>query len=257
MQYCQQRTFHLDLKNQQVSLTCAKLYINNLELSMNRNNVSVLGRRKESVIATNKVLRNTYLLLSMTFLFSAFTAYTSFASHARPLNPIIFIVGIYGLMFLTNALKNSVWGLASVFAFTGFMGYSIGPILSHYIAHFSNGPQLIATALGGTGMIFFALSGYALTTRKDFSYLSGFLFVGVMVAFLAMIANIFFQIPALNLGISAVFVLISSGLILFQTSEIINGGETNYISATVTLFVSIYNLFLSLLNLLGAFSGRD
>ncbi len=223
---------------------------------MNRNNVSVLSRSKESVLATNKVLRNTYLLLGMTFLFSAFTAYSSFATNARPLNPLIFIVGIYGLMFLTNALKNSVWGLVSVFAFTGFMGYSLGPILNSYIHSFSNGPQLIATALGGTGLIFFGLSGYVLTTRKDFSYLGGFLFVAVMLAFLAMIANIFFQIPALSLGISAAFVLISSGLILFQTSEIINGGETNYISATVSLFVSIYNLFLSLLNLLGAFSGN-
>ena len=168
----------------------------------------------------------------------------------------MFIVGIYGLMFLTNALKDSVWGLVSVFAFTGFMGYSLGPILNSYIYSFANGPQLIATALGGTGLIFFGLSGYVLTTRKDFSYLGGFLFVAVMLAFLAMIANIFFQIPALSLGISAAFVLISSGLILFQTSEIINGGETNYISATVSLFVSIYNLFLSLLNLLGAFSGN-
>jgi modulator of FtsH protease len=224
---------------------------------MNRNDVSVLSRRTESALATNKVLRNTYMLLGLTFLFSAFTAYTSFAIHARPVNPILFIVGVYGLMFLTNALKNSVWGLVSVFAFTGFMGYALGPILSFYIASFSNGPQLIATALGGTGLIFFALSGYVLTTRKDFSYLGGFLFVAVMLAFLAMIASIFFQIPALSLAISAAFVLISSGLILFQTSEIIHGGETNYISATVSLFVSIYNLFISLLNLLGAFSGRD
>ena len=223
---------------------------------MNRNDVSVLSQRRESALSTNKVLRNTYLLLGMTFLFSAFTAYASFAANARPLHPLMFIVGIYGLMFLTNALKDSVWGLVSVFAFTGFMGYSLGPILNSYIYSFANGPQLIATALGGTGLIFFGLSGYVLTTRKDFSYLGGFLFVAVMLAFLAMIANIFFQIPALSLGISAAFVLISSGLILFQTSEIINGGETNYISATVSLFVSIYNLFLSLLNLLGAFSGN-
>lgn len=223
---------------------------------MNRNDVSVLSRGRESALASNKVLRNTYLLLGMTFLFSAFTAYASFAVNARPLNPLFFIIGVYGLMFLTNALKNSVWGLVSVFAFTGFLGYSLGPILNLYIASFSNGPQLITTALGGTGLIFFGLSGYALTTRKDFSYLGGFLFVAVMLAFLAMIANLFFQIPALYLGISALFVLISSGLILFQTSEIIHGGETNYISATVSLFVSIYNLFLSLLNLLSAFAGN-
>jgi modulator of FtsH protease len=224
---------------------------------MNRNEVNIFTQRGESILSTNKVLRNTYLLLSLTFLFSAFTAYLSSATGARPMNPLLMIVGVYGLMFLTQALRNSVWGLVSVFAFTGFLGYTLGPILSFYIAHFSNGPQLIATALGGTGMIFFALSGYALTTRKDFSFLSGFLFIGTMVAVLAMIAGIFFKMPALQLTISAVFVLISSGLILFQTSEIIHNGETNYISATVGLFVSIYNLFLSLLNLLSAFSGRD
>lgn len=224
---------------------------------MNRNNVTVLTRRNESVLASNKVLRNTYLLLSLTFFFSAFMAYISLTSDARPMNPLLMIVGVYGLMFLTQALRNSVWGLVSVFAFTGFLGYTLGPVLNFYISSFSNGPQLIATALGGTGMIFFALSGYALTTRKDFSFLGGFLFVGVMVAFLAMIAGIFIHIPALQLAISAAFILISSGLILLQTSEIIHGGETNYISATVGLFVSIYNLFVSLLNILSAFSGRD
>lgn len=224
---------------------------------MNRNNVNVIPQRSESILATNKVLRNTYLLLGMTFLFSAFTAFLSFASGARPMNPLLMIGGVYGLMFLTQALRNSAWGLVSVFAFTGFLGYTLGPILNLYVTQFSNGPQLIATALGGTGIIFFALSGYVLSTRKDFSYLGGFLFVAVMVALLAMIATIFFQIPALQLIISAAFVLISSGLILFQTSEIIHNGETNYISATVGLFVSIYNLFISLLQLLGAFSGRD
>lgn len=224
---------------------------------MNRNDVNILTQRGESVLSVNKVLRNTYMLLSLTFMFSAFTAYLSYASGARPMNPFLMIAGVYGLMFLTQALRNSVWGLVSVFAFTGFLGYTLGPILNFYIASYSNGHQLIATALGGTGMIFFALSGYALTTKKDFSFLSGFLFIGTMVALLAMIAGIFFQMPALQLTISAVFVLLSSGLILFQTSEIIHNGETNYISATVGLFVSIYNLFVSLLNLLGAFSGRD
>ncbi|MDP1604678.1 MAG: Bax inhibitor-1/YccA family protein [Legionella sp.] len=224
---------------------------------MNRNDVTVLSTRNESVLSTNKVLRNTYLLLSLTFIFSAIMAYVSFASHARPMNVFVMIVGVYGLMFLTQALRNSAWGLLSVFAFTGFLGYTLGPILNLYVASYSNGPQLIATAVGGTGMIFFALSGYALVTRKDFSFLGGFLFVGVMVALLAMIAGIFMQVTALQLAISALFVLISSGLILFQTSEIVHGGETNYISATVSLFVSIYNLFVSLLQLLGAFSGRD
>ena len=224
---------------------------------MNRNNVNVLIQGNESVLATHKVLRNTYLLLSLTFIFSAFMAYLSMVSGARPMNPLLMIVGVYGLMFLTQALRNSVWGLVSVFAFTGFLGYTLGPILSFYTTHFSNGPQLIATALGGTGMIFFALSGYVLTTKKDFSFLGGFLFIAMLVAFLAMIAGIFFKMPGLQLAISAAFVLISSGLILLQTSEIIHNGERNYISATVGLFASIYNLFVSLLQLLGAFSGRD
>ncbi|MCE3044865.1 MULTISPECIES: Bax inhibitor-1/YccA family protein [Legionella] len=223
---------------------------------MNRNDVTVLSQRNDSVLATNRVLRNTYLLLSMTFLFSALTAYLSYASKAGPMNPFVMIAGVYGLMFLTQALRNSVWGLVSAFAFTGFLGYTLGPILNFYVASFSNGPQLIGTALGGTGMIFFALSGYALTTKKDFSFLGGFLFVGMMVALLAMIAGLFFDIPALQLTISAAFVLISSGLILFQTSEIIHGGETNYISATISLYVSIYNLFISLLNILSAFAGN-
>lgn len=224
---------------------------------MNRNDVTILSQRQESVLSTNKVLRNTYLLLGMTFMFSALMAWIAMAINARPMNPLLMIVGVYGLMFLTQALRNSPLGLVSVFAFTGFLGYTLGPILNFYLVSFSNGAQLVGTALGATGLIFFALSGYALTTRKDFSYLGGFLFVGVMVALLGMISLIFFNIPAISLAISALFVLISSGLILWQTSEIIHGGETNYISATVGLFVSIYNLFISLLNLLSAFSGRD
>jgi modulator of FtsH protease len=223
---------------------------------MNRN-VSTLNPRLESALATNKVLRNTYLLLGLTFIFSAFTAFLSTATHAAPVNPILFIVGIYGLMFLTNAMRNSSFGLVCIFAFTGFIGYSLGPIINMYLTMFVNGPELVATALGGTGMIFFALSAYALSTRKDFSYLNGFLFIAVMVAFLAMIAGIFFHIPGLQLMISAAFILISSGLILVQTSAIIQGGETNYISATLSLFVSLYNLFLSLLQILAAFSGRE
>ncbi len=224
---------------------------------MSKQNVSAFSRSAESVLATNKVLRNTYILLSLTFMFSAFMAYVSVTSGVMVINPLLFIVFAYGLMFLTHALQNSPWGLAAVFAFTGFMGYALGPVLNACISHFHNGPQLIATALGGTGMIFFALSAYALITRKNFNYLAGFLFAAMMIALLAMIAGVFFTIPALQLMISAAFMLISSGLILFQTSEIIHGGETNYIAATVSLYVSIYNLFISLLNLLSAFSGRD
>lgn len=224
---------------------------------MNQRDYHSVARPQPSVLSTNKVLRNTYMLLGGTFCFSALMAYIAMATAMPPMNPILMIVGVYGLMFLTHATQNSAMGLVSVFAFTGFLGLTLGPVLNMYIAHFSNGGQLIATALGGTGMIFFTLSGYALTTQKDFSYLSGFLFIGVMVAVLAMIANFFLGLPALQLVISSVFILISSGLILWQTSEIIHGGETNYIAATVTLFVSLYNLFVSLLQILSAFSGRD
>ncbi len=202
-----------------------------------------MTRTSESVLATNKVLRNTYMLLGLTLVFSALTAAYAVISNAPALGLLGF-VGMLGLLFLTQATRNSGWGLVSVFAFTGFMGYTLGPLLNFYIHGFANGGQLIMTALGATGVIFFALSGYALTTRKDFSYLGGFLFVGVAVAVLFALANIFLQIPMLMLGISAAFVLISSGLILFQTSMIINGGETNYIMATINLYVSLFNLLL-------------
>lgn len=214
------------------------------------------GQRLESVLATNAVLRNTYILLGLTMLFSAITAGLAMLSNAPPLNPFITLIGYFGLLFLTNSLRNSGWGLLSVFGLTGFMGYTLGPILNHYIHGFSNGQELVMMSLGATGLIFFALSAYALTTQKDFSFMSGFLMVGMIVAFLASIATLFFHIPALMLTVSAVFVLLSSGVILLQTSQIIHGGETNYIVATVTLYVSLYNIFLSLLNLLGAFSGN-
>lgn len=224
---------------------------------MNKQSVSAFSRGAESVLATNKVLRNTYILLALTFMFTAVMAFVSVTSGVTSLNPLFFIVGAYGLMFLTHALQNSPWGLAAVFAFTGFMGYALGPVLNACIAQFHNGPQIIGTAFGGTGIIFFGLSAYALVTRKNFNYLAGFLFAAMMVAMLAMIATVFFPMPAMQLMISAAFMLISSGLILFQTSEIIHGGQTNYIAATVSLYVSIYNLFISLLNLLSAFSNRD
>lgn len=217
----------------------------------------IMNHQIESVLATNRVLRNTYLLLGLTFLFSGLTAYFSWVANVGPINPLFLVVGMYGLMFLTQSLRNSVWGLVSIFAFTGFLGYTLGPILSFYTQTFSNGHQLIMMAMGATGIIFFGLSGYSLTTRKDFNYLSGFLFVATMTAVLAMIAGIFFQTPILFLAISALFVLISSGMILFQTSQIIHGGETNYIMATITLYVSLYNLFLSLLQIFGAFNNKE
>ena len=214
-------------------------------------------RPAESVLTTNKMLKNTYMLLSMTLLFSAMTAGASMYLNLPPLGLIVTMVGYFGLLFLTTKFSNSGLGLVFVFALTGFMGLTLGPILSMYLTMFSNGSELIMTALGGTGIIFLGLSGYALVSRKDFSFIGGFLSVGIMVMFLAGIGAMIFSIPALSLAVSAGFILLMSGLILYQTSEIIHGGETNYILATITLYVSIYNLFLSLLQLLAAFSGDD
>ena len=224
---------------------------------MNKNNANILSQRMESVLATNKVLRNTYILLAMTLIFSGLMSYMSVAMGVRTLSPIIFLVGSYGLMFLTSALQNSPMGIFAVFAFTGFMGFSLGPILNMYLLSIPNGAHLIATALGGTGIIFLALSAYTLTTQKDFSYMGGFLFAGMIVVFLMMVVGMFFPISGMQVLISGAFMLLSSGLILFQTSQIIHGGETNYINATVSLYVSIYNVFISLLQLLAAFSGND
>jgi modulator of FtsH protease len=210
----------------------------------------------ESVIGTNKVLKNTYLLLGMTLLFSAATAGISMAvglGHGAGL--VLALVG-FGLLFVVNRLADSSKGLPAIFAFTGVMGASIGPMLNYYLA-MPGGPALVMQALGATALVFFGLSAYALTTRKDFSYMGGFLMVGLLVAVVAMIANIFLAIPALSLTISAAVVMIMSGMILFDTSRIINGGETNYIRATVALYLDIYNLFIHLLNLLTALGGDD
>ena len=204
----------------------------------------------ESVLASNKVIRNTYMLLSMTLLFSAITAATSVALGLPHPGLIITLVGYFGLLFLTTKLRDSAWGLLSVFGLTGFMGYTLGPIVSHYLG-LPNGGQTVMMAMAGTAAIFLGLSAYALTTRKDFSFMGGFLMVGILVAFLAGLGAIFFQVPALSLTVSAAFVLLMSGLILYETSNIIHGGETNYVMATVSLFVSIFNLFTSLLQLLG------
>lgn len=220
------------------------------------NNDQVVVRRTESVLATNAILRNTYLLLAMTLIFSAATAGLAMVTNAPPINPWITLLGYFGLLFVTSALRNSGWGLLSVFALTGFMGYTLGPILNLYIHNFSNGSELVMMSLGSTGLIFFTISGYALATRKDFSYMGAFLMVGMLVAFLASLGALFFHIPGLMLAVSAMFVLLSSGVILLQTSQIINGGETNYIMATITLYVSLYNIFISLLNLFSAFGGN-
>ena len=211
--------------------------------------------QRTSVLATNKVIRNTYVLLSMTLFFAAVTAGGSMALGLPHPGLIITLIGYFGLLFLTSKLRNSDWGIVSVFALTDFMGYTLGPIISYYL-QMPNGSQTVMMALGGTAAIFLGLSGYALTTRKDFSFMGGFLAVGILVAFLAGLGAIFFEVPALSLTVSAAFVLLMSGLILYETSNIVNGGETNYVMATVTLFVSLFNLFTSLLHLLG-FANSD
>jgi modulator of FtsH protease len=192
----------------------------------------------------------------MTLLFSALTAGISMTMNMPPMGLLVVLGGYFGLLFLTTKFRNSSLGLVFVFALTGFMGLTLGPLLNAYLS-LPNGGELVMTALGGTGVIFLGLSGYALTTRKDFSFMGGFLMVGILVAFLAGIATLFFSVPGMALAVSAMFVLLMSGLILWETSNIIHGGETNYIMATVTLYISIYNLFTSLLHLLGAFSGND
>jgi len=213
------------------------------------------ARSETQILATNKVLKNTYALLSMTLLFSAAAAGVAMKLNLPPFGPIITLVGYFGLLFLTTKFRESGLGILFVFMLTGFMGLTLGPILNLYL-HLANGSQLIMTALGGTGVIFLALSGYALTSRKDFSFMGGFLMVGILVAFLAGLGAMIFSMPALSLAVSAMFILLMSGMILYQTSEIIHGGETNYIMATVSLYISLYNLFLSLLQILGALSNN-
>ena len=219
---------------------------------MARQNIAAAGSSLTGV-EVNKVLKNTYMLLSMTLLFSAATAGLSLVMNFPPMHFLVVIGGYFALLFLTSKFKDSALGIVFVFALTGFMGLTLGPMLNYYLSAFSNGGQIIMTALGGTGVIFIALSAYALVTRKDFSFLGGMLMVGILVAFLAGIGALIFSIPALSLAVSAMFILLMSGLILFETSNIIHGGETNYISATVTLYISIYNIFTSLLHILGVF----
>jgi len=201
-------------------------------------------------LSANRVLRNTYWLLSLTLLFSAGAAAVTGALQLPHPGIVITLIGYFGLLFLTARLRDSGWGLISVFALTGFMGYTLGPIISHYLA-MPNGHQVVMMAMGGTAAIFLGLSTYATASRRDFSFMGGFLMTGIIAAFLAGLGAIFFAVPALDLTVSGAFVLLMAGLILYQTSQIIHGGETNYIMATVTLYVSIYNLFTSLLHLLG------
>ncbi|MDD5033307.1 MAG: Bax inhibitor-1/YccA family protein [Methylococcaceae bacterium] len=216
-----------------------------------------ITRTQPGILETNKVLRNTYALLSMTLLFSAAMAGLAMTLNLPHMGPIVTLVGYFGLLFLTHRLSNSAWGILAVFALTGFMGLTLGPILNAYIHGLHNGDQLVMTALGGTGVIFLGLSAYALTSRKDFSFMGGMLMAGILVAFLAGLVGLFVPMPGLQIAVSAMFILLMSGMILFETSNIIHGGETNYILATVSLYVSIYNLFLSLLQILGIFNSDD
>lgn len=207
-------------------------------------------------IEINKVLRNTYMLLSMTLLNSAAFAGVAMAmnlSHGMGL--VLSILGLVTL-FVVHKTADSGKGIVATFVFTALLGAALGPMLQYYLA-LPNGPSLVMQALGGTAVVFFALSGYALTTRKDFSFMGGFLMVGLVVILMASLVNIFTQVPAVSLAISSAAVLIMSGLILFDTSRIIHGGETNYIRATVALYLDIYNLFVHLLHLLTAFGGDD
>lgn len=211
---------------------------------------------QSSAIEINKVLRNTYMLLGMTLAFSAVTAGISMAMGLSHIAAIVMTLVAFGLLFVVNKQADKASGIFWIFAFTGLMGASLGPMLNMY-ASLPGGGGLIMQALGGTAIIFFALSAYALTSKKDFSFMGGFLMVGLIVAVIASLANIFLAIPALSLAISAAIIMIMSGLILFDTSRIIHGGERNYIRATVSLYLNIYNIFVHLLHLLAVLSGND
>ena len=221
-----------------------------------QSNMNFSTTTQSSAIEINKVLRSTYMLLSMTLAFSAVTAGISMAMGLSGMTGLVMMLGAFGVMFIVNKNADRASGIFWIFAFTGLMGASLGPTLSHYAA-MPNGGSLIMQALGGTALIFFALSGYALTSKKDFSFMGGFLMVGLIVVIVAGIANLFFQIPALSLAMSAAIIMIMSGLILFDTSRIINGGERNYIRATMSLYLNVYNIFVSLLHLLGIFGSDD
>ncbi len=223
---------------------------------MNRLDYSV-ARPVGSALATNKLIKNTYMLLSATLVFSAVMAGVSMLLALPVWTYTVSVIGAMLLgMFVLPRTANSTSGLGVIFAITGLMGFGLGAVLTMYLA-LPKGPQIISMAFGGTGVIFLGLSGYALSTKRDFSFMGGFLFVGMMVVFLAMLASLFIDMPAMSLAISGAIILLMSGFILFDTSRMINGGETNYIYATYGLYLSIFNLFISLLHLLGAMSGDD
>lgn len=214
---------------------------------------TVVSSREASVLATHKVLRNTYWMLALTLLFSGATAGLSMALALPFPGLIVTLVGYFGLLFAVHKLKNSGWGVLAVFALTGFMGLTLGPMISAYLRVIPNGAELVMMALAGTGTVFVAMSAIALTSKRDFSNLIGPLFVGALVGFGASLIGYAFGMPTVSLVASALFIPIASGLILWETQQIVRGGETNYLLATVSLYVSIYNLFTSLLHILGVF----
>ncbi len=208
-----------------------------------------------SALATNKVLRNTYLLLGATLLFSAITAGVAMALNV-PFMGLWMLLPYIGLMYAVHKTQDSAWGVFWVFALTGFLGLTLGPILNAYLRFLPNGSQIVMTALGTTAAAFLGLSAYAVKSGRDFSFMGGFLTIGAIGAFVLGIIAVIFHLSTLSLVVSGLFLIVSGGIILWQTSEIVNGGETNYIRATVTLYVQIYNMFLSLLRILGAASNR-
>ncbi|MDA0281378.1 MAG: Bax inhibitor-1/YccA family protein [Proteobacteria bacterium] len=216
-----------------------------------------IGRSQDSALSVNKVVRNTYMLLSMTLFFSAICAVAAMALQVGQGVGFMLLIGGFVMTFVVRATAKTSKGLIAVFVFAGLMGGALGPIISMYLLAYANGSAIVAQALGGTALIFLSLSGYALTSGKNFNFLGGFIFTGMMVVIVAMIANIFLQIPAFSLAISSAVILLMSGFILFDTSRIVNGGERNYIMATISLYLSIFNIFIHLLNLLGSLTGRN
>jgi modulator of FtsH protease len=218
---------------------------------------NVVAHSDAQLVSSNKVLKNTYLLLSATLGFSALMAVASMAVGAPPIAYLVAVIAAMVLgIFVLPRTANSSKGIGVIFLITGLLGFGLGSVLTMYLS-LPNGPQVIGTAFAGTGIIFLGLSGYALTAKRDFSFMGGFLFAGMMVVVLAMLANIFLQMPALSLAVSAGIILIMSGFILFDTSRIVNGGETNYIMATYGLYLSIFNIFISLLQILGIMGGDE
>lgn len=210
-----------------------------------------VGTAPPAQVAADKVLRSTYLLLSATLLFSAAMAGVAMAFDMPYLGPVVTLVGYFGLLFLTYRLKNSAAGIAAVFALTGFMGLTLGPMLSAYLQNVPNGGELVMTSLGVTGLLFAGLSAYVVKSRRDMSFMGGFLTVGLIGLLAVIVIGLFVDLSAFQMAISGAVVLLMAGCILYETSAIIHGGQDNYILATVSLYVSIYNIFVNLLALLG------